>query len=264
MNIYQQYKVNKGFTLIELAVVLVIIAILLGSFIGTLSSRIENTRKSDTVEELKEIKQAMMAYAFVYGYLPCPDCSTATGSCAAAIAGDGISDYDTSLGAGLNRCFNNEGLGNVPWVTLGLGQSDSWGTRYRFAVQNEYANAEIAFTLDGATGPPGSAIIHEPDFAADITGATTQDLAKNIVAVLLSHGKNGYDGISENNVARPAIPVANIDELENTDDDQFYYLRPETEIGSAIAGGEFDDIVIWISEFELKAKMVEAGKLPSP
>ena len=28
------------------------------------------------------------------------------------------------------------------------------------------------------------------------------------------------------------------------------------------AGKEFDDIVIWISEFELKAKMVEAGKLP--
>jgi len=256
MNIYRQYKANKGFTLIELAIVLVIIAILLGSFIGTLSSRIENTRKSDTVEELKEIKQAMMAYAFVYGYLPCPDCSTATGTCAAATAGDGIADYDAG---GTNLCFNAEGLGNVPWVTLGLGQSDSWGTRYRYSVQNEYADMSTPFILGSASG---STIIREPDFAADITGATPQPLANNIVAVLFSHGKNGYGGISETNVARPAIPVANIDELENTDDDQFYYLRPETEIGSAIAGGEFDDIVIWISEFELKAKMVEAGKLP--
>ncbi len=251
-------KLISGFTLIELAVVLVIVGILLGSTLSSLSSRIEYTRKNETAVELEEIKQAMMAYAFINGNLPCPDCSDNAGGCAAAAAADiadGVADYD----AANNRCYVNESLGNLPWVTLGMGRSDAWGTRYRYSVQNVYADTNAAFSLGSAAG---SAIIQEPDFAADATGAVTRILANNIVAVLLSHGPNGFDGTDENNVARAVVPAANIDELENTDNDQFYYTRPETAVGTTIAGGEFDDVVIWISEFELKAKMVEAGKLP--
>jgi prepilin-type N-terminal cleavage/methylation domain-containing protein len=256
-------KLISGFTLIELAVVLVIVGILLGSTLSSLSSRIEHTRKIDTIEELEEIKQAMMAFAFVNGYLPCPDCTTNAGGCntvAAANIADGVEDYD----AFNNRCsatdnLGNEILGNMPWVTLGFGRSDAWNTRYRYTVQNEYADLASPFTLASAGG---SAIIQEPDFATDATGATARTLANNIVAVLLSHGPNGFGGTDENNIVRAAIPAANIDELENTDNDQFFYTRPETAAGATIAGGAFDDIVIWISEFELKAKMVEAGKLP--
>ena len=251
-------QANNGFTLIELAVVLVIIAIMLGSFIGTLSSRIENSRISDTANELEEIKQAMIAFAFVNGYLPCPDCNTVTGNCPAAIVADGIADYDVVA----NRCNEDERAGNVPWVSLGFGRSDLWGTRYRYAVQNEYADSATSFSLDGATGPAGSAVIQEPDFVADATGGTPQDLANNVVAIIFSHGKNGYGGISENNVARSAVPVVNIDELENSDNDNVFYTRPATLAGATIAGGEFDDILIWLSEYELKAKMVEVGKLP--
>ena len=115
------------------------------------------------------------------------------------------------------------------------------------------------FTLNSVAG---SAKIEEPDFVADVTGATPHDLATSVVAIIFSHGKNGFGGIGENNVAKGAIPVANIDELNNTDDNATYYVRPETAAGATIAGGEFDDFVIWISEYELKAKMVEAGKLP--
>lgn len=246
---------SKGFTLIELAVVLVVVGILLGSFIGTLTSRINVTKNSDAVDELEEIKQSMMAYAFVNGFLPCPDCDVVGGDCTAALVGDGISDYD----AGNARCSVNQAAGNVPWVTIGLGRGDPWSNHYRYAVQNEYADENIAFTLDGSAG---SAIIQEPDFVADATGATPHSLAENIVAIVFSHGSNGYGAISADNLAMPAIPAANIDELNNTDNNQLYYMRPETSAETTIAGKEFDDIVIWISEYELKAKMVEAGKLP--
>lgn len=258
MKMRASIQANNGFTLIELAVVLVIIAIMLGSFIGTLSSRIENSRISDTADELEEIKQAMIAFAFVNGYLPCPDCDMVTGNCPAATVADGIADFD----AAANRCNEDEATGNVPWVSLGFGRSDSWGTRYRYAVQNEYANSATSFSLDGATGPAGSAIIKEPNFVADATGGTPQDLANNAVAIIFSHGKNGYGGFSENNMARIDVPAANLDESENTNNDNIFYSRPGTAAGATIAGGEFDDIVIWISEYELKAKMVEAGKLP--
>lgn len=248
-------KTISGFTLIEMAVVLVIVGILVGSFIGTLTSRIDITKKSDTVDELEEIKQAMMAFAFVNGYLPCPDCDVVSGNCVAGVQADGVADYNGGA------CLENQGAGNVPWVTLGLGRSDAWGTRYRYVVQNVYADENIDFGLNSAAG---SAIIQEPDFS-DVTvppGATPKTLANNVVAIIFSHGKNGYGGVSEENVARVAIPVVNLDELNNTDDDQFYYTRPKTLAGANIAGREFDDIVIWISEYELKAKMVEAGKLP--
>ena len=252
---YQQ----KGFTLVELAIVLVIVGVLLGGFIGTLVSRIENTRKSETIEELEDIKQAMMAYAFVNGNLPCPDCDIAVaGGCLAADLNDGLADFIVVGGS----CKEGETAGNVPWATLGLGRSDAWGTRYRYIVQNEYTNNTVAFTLNGVTGPVGFATIVEPDFAADATGAVPQTLANNIVAVIMSQGKNGFGGISEDNVARVAVPAANLDEANNTDNNATFYMRPETSSDSTIAGGEFDDIVIWISEYELKAKMVEAGALP--
>ena len=246
---------QRGFTLIELAIVLVIVGVLLGGFISTLASRIDHTRKSETADELEDIKQAMIAYAFVNGNLPCPDCDIEVpGGCLAADLNDGLADF-----AAGGACKENEAAGNVPWVTLGLGRSDAWGTRYRYAVQNEYADNVTAFTL---AAPAGFAVIEEPDFAANAGGGIPKTLANNIVAVILSQGKNGYGGISENNVAREAAPAANLDELNNIDNNATYYTRPETTSDSGIAGGEFDDIVFWISEYELKAKMVEAGALP--
>lgn len=246
---------SKGFTLIELAVVLVVVSVLLGSFIGTLSGRVNVTKKSNALEELEDIKQSLLAHAFVYGYLPCPDCEA--GSCPNGTVGDGIADY-TSAGA----CSKGEAAANVPWVTLGLGRGDPWGNHYRYAVQAEYSDSSTPFTLDGASGPPGTASIKEPDYVADATGGTWHSLADNVVAVIFSHGSNGFGAYSEDNQARPAIPSANTDEKENTDNDGDFYMRPDTTADATIAGGEFDDIVIWISEYELKAKMVEAGKLP--
>ncbi|MEE9337974.1 MAG: type II secretion system protein [Methylococcaceae bacterium] len=253
INIRYKLRLQTGFTLVELAVVLVIVGILLSSVLGTLGSRIENSRKNETKKQLAEIKLALIGYAYVNGRLPCPDCSVVNGSCLATDVGDGISDDDGAI------CDEGENTGFLPWSTLGIGQSDSWGTRYSYSVQNEYANLTTPFELSSAVG---SAVIQEPDFVADATGGAAQSLATSVVAVIFSHGENGYGGTNTSSIARAVIPAANTDEKENTDDDGDFYMRPETAAGATIAGGEFDDILIWISEFELKAKMVEAGKLP--
>jgi len=248
-------KFTQGFTLIELAIVLVVVAILIGSFVGTLATRIENKRITDTQDGLEEIKQALIGYAYVNGYLPCPDCISP--GCSLLGFRDGVEDR---VGG---TCNAGNSVGSVPWVTLGLAQGDFWNARYRYWV-------DVAFADDGTGGgsvfdlttTPGAGRIQEPDYVTDPTGATLDDMATNVVAVVFSHGKNTFGGRSVDDALKPVIPVANVDELENTDADGIFVDRPPTTEEATTAGGEFDDILIWISEFELKAKMVEAGVLP--
>jgi len=240
-------QVQAGFTLIELAIVLIIIAVLLGSFIGTLATRIENTRVSEVKDELEEIKQALIGYAYVNGYLPCPDSNN-----------DGLENR-----AGTGLCTIGAGVGDFPWVDLGIARGDAWNTRYRYWVHFVYADDGTGggnvFTLGS---PNGAGAVQEPDYVTDPTGATLEDMASNVVAVIFSHGKNTFGGRSIAGTLTPVIPAANVDEIENTDANGIFVDRSATTEDATTAGGEFDDILIWLSEYELKAKMVEAGVLP--
>jgi len=247
VTIKQPLQSQSGFTLIELAIVLIIIAVLLGSFIGTLATRIENTRVSEVKDELEEIKQALIGYAYVNSYLPCPDSDN-----------DGLENRAAS-----GLCTIGVGVGDFPWVDLGIARGDTWNTRYRYWVHSFYADDGTGGGNVFALGSPnGAGIIQEPDYVTDPTGATLENMAVNVVAVVFSHGKNTFGGRSIAGTLSPAIPAANADELENTDANGIFVDRTATTEDATTAGGEFDDILIWLSEYELKAKMVEAGVLP--
>jgi prepilin-type N-terminal cleavage/methylation domain-containing protein len=246
---------QRGFTLIEIAIVLVIIAVLMGSFISTLTTRIESSQVNETKDELEEIKQALIGYAFTNGYLPCADCIGLGCPNGANVERDGFEDITPPGGVG---CDVGGATGTLPWATLAIGGGDAWNTRYRYWVDPNFTD------IGGITfASTGNGVIEEPDYVTDPTGATPQNLATNVVAVVYSHGKNTRGGISADNIFRPAIdPLVNIDENENANHDTIFHSRPPTPEDAATAGGPFDDIVIWISEYELKAKMVEAGVLP--
>jgi len=235
-----------GFTLVEMAVVLVIVGLLVGSFIGTLAGRIETTRIHNTEKEMEEIKRVLMAYAFTQTppYLPCPDTDAFP---------DGMEDRNGFTGQCIPSLAGNMGV--LPWVTLGLAYDDAWGMRYSYWADVNYTvNTGFNLTTDDTVG------------AATIetrVSDTKEDMVTNAVAVILSHGKNGYGGIDTNDNAR-AFPAAGtfVDEQENTDVDTTFMSRPLTGQQAATVGGEFDDILTWINSYELKAKMVETGVLP--
>ena len=237
-------KKQSGFTLVEIAVVLVIVGLLVGSFIGTFVSRVDATRRDNTKSELLDIKQVLIAYAFSQApsvYLPCPDTD---------VPPDG---FENRLAG---ACTPGGVLGTLPWITLGLGREDAWATHYRYWVNDAYAiSAGFDLTSDDAGGGNAAVQTRVNDVVAN--------MVNNAVAVIFSHGKNSLGGVSVAGVNQDVIPVAGRDdENENGDGDQVYMARPPSEEGSAAAGGVFDDIVIWINSYELKAKMVEAGKLP--
>lgn len=242
------YNKAQGFSLVEIAIVLVIVGLLLGTFIGSFTGRIDATRRDNTKKELIDIKQALTGFAFTNGHLPCPDTN---------VPPDGLENNNRVAGV----CNPAGAVGVLPWITLGLGSADAWDTRYRYWVDNVYADDGTVGNVFSLFSANGSGVIQQPDYVADASGATLTNMAENVVAVVFSHGKNTLGGSNLNNVVN-AIPATNVDELENDNNGGVFVSRPPSAINATTAGGEFDDIVIWLSEFELKAKMVEAGKLP--
>lgn len=236
-------KHQSGFTLIEIAVVLVIIGMLFGSFIGTFASRIDTTRRDNAKKELEEIKRVIKAYAFTKSppYLPCPDTN---------IPPDGI---ENRVGG---ACTAGAAVGTLPWITLGMGYADAWHTRYSYWVNTDYS-INTGFNL--TTGNTGSAQINTR------VNNNPQAIAENAVAVIFSRGKNSLGGISVEGVNQAPIPAVGNgydDENENADANSVFMSRIKTDVGVAAAGGVFDDILVWINSYELKANMVEAGVLP--
>lgn len=235
----QSSKLQKGFTLIELAVVLVIIGVLIGGFIGTLSSRIDNVRRIETRDSLDDIKTAMYGYAMSQFpvRLPCPDDDN-----------DGLEDITAG------QCDALTTHGNLPWVTLGIERGDAWASTYSYWVADEYSNLA---GFDLITNAAGAGQVN------DSLGGNT--ISNNVAAVIFSHGKDQYGSIGLDNVARSAVPAgaAFNNERENQDVDAvapvLFINRSVTDAGAAVV---FDDILIWISEYELKGRMLQAGVLP--
>lgn len=232
---------QSGFTLVEIAIVLVIIGMLAGSFIGTLSNRIDTTQRDNTHTELEEIKRVLFAYAFSRGgvaFLPCPDIT---------VPPDGQEDRTGAA------CDAAGAIGTLPWRDLGLGEADVWGNRYRYWVSDNYA-INTGFALSTVDTGADSATIETRRNNNNVSIVT------NAVAIVFSHGKNSLGATSIEGVAQPAVPAMGYDdENENIDADTIFISRPGADVGVTAAGGVFDDILIWINSYELKAKMVEAG-----
>jgi prepilin-type N-terminal cleavage/methylation domain-containing protein len=243
---------QNGFTLIELAIVLVIIGVLIGSFLGTLGSRIDTTRRAEVQDDLEIIKSALLGYAFSSGgpYLPCP----CTVDCDADADDPAVQPGQENRAGG--TCTAGTAVGYLPWGTLGLKPADSWNTLYRYWVDSDFSDSTAGNEFDLNDVGSGQIRTRNPD------GTTTPLVASNVVAVVFTQGKNTYGGLSVDGKARPAIPAANVDELDNSDANSEFVSRSPTEVEASMPGGEFDDIVFWISDYEIKARMVEAKLLP--
>jgi len=235
-------KTAGGFTLIEIGIVLFILALMLSSLLVPLATQVNQRNISDTQKKLDEAKEAVIGYAASQTppHLPCPDVTSGAG------ANDGQEDFNAGTGA----CNAQEG--NIPWVTLGVAPTDSWGNRIHYAVSAAFSNRAPAATMSLAS--VGTLTICP---VAACTAATA--VAINVPAVILSYGKNGWGAInSSTNALNPAPTSA--DEIEDTNGDAIFVSRSQTDVGSP--AGEYDDIVVWLSSSVLFNRLVAAGKLP--
>jgi type II secretory pathway pseudopilin PulG len=231
---------EHGFSLIEVAVVLFIIILLLGSILVPLTTQVEQRQINDTQKTLDEIREALIGYAVANGNLPCPD-TDANGS--------------ENFNAGTGFCSTIVGgvaAGRLPYTNLGLGNSDLWGNRYTYVVNAAYAQRSPAtpFTLSPTLGT---------SVRICTTQACTTTLSTTAVLAVISHGKNGAGAVNfSTNVAN--VASASADEQDNYGTDADIVYRPQFS-GGAVAS-EFDDIVVWLSRYTLINRMVSAGMLP--
>jgi len=258
-------KNNTGFTLVEIAVVLVIVGVLLGYTVALWPVQQELRQYSAANKEMDRIISAIYAFAQVNGRLPCAD---------SLAAPDGQED-----GGGAADCTNNVGwYGLLPARTLGIDGNydannsllDPWGTPYRYqvtttdrglSVGGDFVRTnDIQVELLQNMGPPVQAdelsicTINPTNNPNDVTcGGVASTIANGIPAVVLSLGKDR--GL--------VLPQSNI-QVENTDNT----LDGTTDIvfvkasRSDATGAEYDDIVKWISPNILYSKMIDAGRLP--
>jgi prepilin-type N-terminal cleavage/methylation domain-containing protein len=241
-------KQMRGFTLIEMAIVLVIITILIGGLAMPLSAQIQARRIAETKKIMEEAREAILGFAMTNSgilystnrRLPCPDTD-----------GDGIED----LNAG-TKCANSHGF--LPWVDLGVANQDAWGNRLRYEVDRDLADPNKGFATSAAT-PQFPALSVCPTHSCDVYLADN-----NVAFVLVSHGPNGWGAQNINNapLILQAAPTG-LDEADNLDSgDETYVSRSATKPDTP--NGEFDDLLVWVSYPQLVFKVCPTGSDCAP
>ena len=263
----------RGFSLIEVAIVLVIISVLVAIVAVPLATQLEQQRITETNKQLETIKEAIIGFALANGRFPC----------AARLAdNNGLESIVGSPSIGV--C--NANVGYVPAVTLGLSAIDSsgfavdaWGlsqNRIRYAVAKLSSTAgspsaavcpstvtNVLTRTDGMRSATMTCLADTTIAALNMltvcavtpTGAVgsatgcTSPLTTKAPFVVFSLGKNAATG---------GLPLT--DEAHNIDSDSYFVSHTPTALGSP--SGEFDDLVTWPSINTIFARMVQVGRLP--
>jgi prepilin-type N-terminal cleavage/methylation domain-containing protein len=250
---------DEGFTLTELAVVMVIVTLLIGGLMVPLSAQMEIRSINDNGKGMAEIREALLGFAVVHGRLPCP----ARPDLASGTADAGI---ESTLAVG-GPCRFLAGV--LPWATLGVGETDAWGRRFSYRVTDTFAR-KVPLWIACPVGSPqitAKAAFSLCD-AGDITVLSSKggaSIASEVPAIVISHGRNGNG--AHTLLGTPLPASTDPDESENqvaqssagvwTDN-----LAEKTFVKRSAPTTGYDDEVVWIPPGVLFSRMISAGKLP--
>ena len=227
---------SAGFTLVELTIVLVIVALLIGGMLVPLSAQRDLQSTSETRKQMADIKEALYGFAAANCRLPCP---------AKPALASGTVDAGIEYAANVTGC-DTAVEGVLPWATLGLPETDAWGRRLTYRVKAEFAKAASC-----SPGPAAFSLSSNGDISVFSTSGGAS-VATQIPVVVISHGKNGFRAYLPDGSRMAASPDA--DEQENANADVTFVSKTPTPT--------FDDLVDWLPPNILKNRMISAGRLP--
>ena len=232
---------QQGFSLIEISLVVVIMAIIGGSILALLSTQQSSARTSATHTKQDAVKQALINFVGQNRRLPCPAVATlaaGTPNYGREATNPGTCTSATIIGATSNR--NARGI--VPWVALGLSDEatlDGYNRRFTYQVLLSETNLNAA-TLSGLRG---NITLHS---ATPTAGGNQTNAGRLATAVIVSHGNNGFGAYLPQTGVLMALPTG-ADELENTDNDVAFMQKDF----SGSTTNPYDDIVLALSPADL-------------
>jgi prepilin-type N-terminal cleavage/methylation domain-containing protein len=243
-----QFKqLQRGFTLIEMAMVLVIFGLLLAALLVSLQAQRNLALQTETNNTLNVAKKTLLGFAQTQGRLPCPATAASNGA-------------ESPVGGG--TCTQQAGF--LPAATLGVQPADAqgfaldgWNNRILYAV-TQVNTAGGAATPDfttaneianiGIAGLSPNLRVCGTSTAASCTAVI--NLINSAAAVIYSTGATG------SLAAGGADETENLNAVANVD---IVFVSHESRGNDA--NGEFDHLVTWISPFVLYNVMIEAGQL---
>lgn len=222
-------KSRAAFTMVELAVVLVIIALMMGQFIKFSIEGQKNLKEQVTKEKIAFIMQAIEDYAKANNRIPCP----ADGSLLLNDAEYGLEDISSG------NCDNiSSGLsfGVVPIHELNIDlkyMTDGWGRKFSYIIDED---------LTSSLSAPSNIEIR----SINDSGATS---TSNASVVVISHGENGFGAWNARGGSTyKTVPSGADLQAENTDRDDIFiqnFLLPDGN------NAFFDDIVEYRESYQL-------------
>jgi prepilin-type N-terminal cleavage/methylation domain-containing protein len=248
---------TRGFTLIEQAVVLSVIALLLGSILVPLQTRIENRKIEETRRTIELAQEMLLGFAAANGYFPCPADAASNGN--EAHGADRLTGKCPVAHGYLPAAL----LGFKPHDAQGFGV-DAWGdrtsNRIRYAVSTRtIGGVPNALTrLNGLRSVPINSLGHMPllHLCESGHGVTANDcgsavtLASNAAVVVWSVGANGATGGASVHEAQNPNP-------NGGSADDVFVTRPFANVPAH----EFDDILSWIPMTALVNRLLQAGQI---
>lgn len=152
---------EKGFTLVEIAIVMVIIGLLAGGGISLMRMLSERKARNETIDYLKEVDTAVVSFANINGRLPWADT-------------DGDGNENTGAVSG-----------DLPCLTLGLMPTDSHNRVLKYALNSNLATDRPTSCNALRAGLSGSPRV------VDFDGPTA---SFSVATILISAGPMDADG----------------------------------------------------------------------
>jgi prepilin-type N-terminal cleavage/methylation domain-containing protein len=231
-------KLQNGLTLIEVAVVLTIVGLVVGSLLIPLTTQIDVANIQRTNMNLEKIKEALVNYATLYNRLPCPASDENSGREDPSLCQKACNGGKDDTGFCKQGTPSEEGL--LPWASLGIGQYDAWGNHLKYRVDINYVNGITNELLELVASNYSNNIVIQDN------GGTSE-----AVAVIVSDGKNG----SQVSAALSELLIPSALAAPTCEPNQVCYEQGDYVHNTFVVES--------LSNMELLHRLVSAGNLPS-
>lgn len=248
------FSSRKGFTLIELSISFIVIALIIVGLMTMQTQDQNNAKRTELISKMDAIEKALYNYRVVNSKLPCPgDASIARTSANFGVQANG-NPGECHLGSTISSNINSNDAGvsvfggSVPVRTLGLSDDmafDPWGRLFTYYIDKNANIAENFVCNEGTIGLVDTDLLNVQDESGT-------EVNESIIAVVLSHGPNGHGGFLASG-SRMSSGSTNAAEQENCmcdasaaavgDSDRLIRFQRMLPTSAASNRTMFDDIV---------------------